>query len=130
MHWTVRPREWHQNLSVGIIALNLRSQYPQRAVAPQCARRDAAVASDTRSRASAGNDAASVTSASAGCEERCLGRSQLRAIIAAREQVAVGVGGHLDRGMPDPHLHHLERQFAVRIILPRCGLLTKAPPDQ
>jgi hypothetical protein len=36
-------------------------------------------------------------------EERPFGCRQFRIIVTTREQVAVGVGGHSDRGMPEPH---------------------------
>src|SRR5262245_49440864 len=44
-------------------------------------------------------------------QERSFRRRKLRTIIAAREQVAVGVRRHLDRGMTEPRLHDLQRQF-------------------
>ena len=44
-------------------------------------------------------------------EQHPLCRRQLAAVVTARKQVAVGVGRHLDGGMSEPRLHHLERQL-------------------
>src|SRR4051812_33509380 len=44
-------------------------------------------------------------------EERTLRRCKLAAVVAAGEQVAVGVRRHLDRGVTESGLHQLERQF-------------------
>jgi hypothetical protein len=49
------------------------------------------------------------------CQECLLGGGQLRTVIAAREQMAVTVRRHLDRGVPQARLHHLERQFEPAI---------------
>ena len=43
------------------------------------------------------------------------GRRQLRPSIGRREEVAVGVGRDLDRGVPEPGLHHLQRQLQAAI---------------
>src|SRR5262249_30427726 len=48
-------------------------------------------------------------------QECLLGGRKLAAIIAAREQVAVGIRGHLNRGVAKPSLHHLERQLEAAI---------------
>ena len=39
-----------------------------------------------------------------------LGGCQLGAVVSAREQVTITIGGHLDRRVPEPRLNHLERQ--------------------
>ena len=48
-------------------------------------------------------------------KECFLGRRQFGAIVTARKQVAVAVGRHLDRGVAEPRLHHLERQLEAAI---------------
>ena len=51
-------------------------------------------------------------------EKRLFGRRQLGAVVAARKQVAVGVRRHLDRGVTEPRLHHLERQLEPAVDAP------------
>src|SRR5262249_8830098 len=48
-------------------------------------------------------------------QQSSLGRRQFRAVITAREQVTVGVGCHLDRGVAEPGLHYFERQFEAAV---------------
>src|SRR5262249_27899753 len=51
-------------------------------------------------------------------KERPCGRRQLRAIIATREQMPVHIRRHLDRGVAEPCLHHLQRQFEAPVGAP------------
>ena len=51
-------------------------------------------------------------------QKRLLGRRQLAAVVAARKQVAIGVRRHLDRGVTEPRLHHLERQLEPAVDAP------------
>jgi hypothetical protein len=53
---------------------------------------------------------AAVTSSSR--QERPLRGREFAAVVAARKQMAVGIRGHLYRGVTEPRLHQLERQLA------------------
>ena len=48
-------------------------------------------------------------------QEGLLGFRHLRGIIAAGEEMPVAIGRHLNRGMPEPGLHQLERQFQAAV---------------
>jgi hypothetical protein len=51
-------------------------------------------------------------------EECPFGRGHLGAVVAARKEMAVAVGCHLDRRVAEPRLHHLKRQFQTAIGAP------------
>jgi hypothetical protein len=51
-------------------------------------------------------------------QERPLCGRQLGAIVTAREQVAVGVRRHLNRGVAEACLHYLERKLEPAIDAP------------
>jgi hypothetical protein len=44
-----------------------------------------------------------------------LGGRQLRGVIAAWKQMPVNICRHLDAGVPEPALHHLDRQFEAAV---------------
>src|SRR5262249_56145478 len=48
-------------------------------------------------------------------QECLLGGGEFGTIIATREQVTVGVGSHLDRGVAETGLHDFDRQFEPAI---------------
>jgi hypothetical protein len=54
----------------------------------------------------------------ASAKQQPLGRRQLRRIVTTREQVSVGVHRHCNRGVADPFLHDLARQFQASVSLP------------
>ena len=50
-------------------------------------------------------------------QERLLGGGEFGGIVAAWEEMTIGVGGHLDRGMPEAPLHRLDGQLQAAIRL-------------
>src|SRR5262245_18071654 len=51
-------------------------------------------------------------------EQSALGLGKFTAVVTALEQVPIDIEGHRDRGVPEPLLHHLRRQFEPAIDLP------------
>jgi hypothetical protein len=48
--------------------------------------------------------------------EGALGGGDFGAVVAARKQVSVTVGGHRQRGVAEPRLHFFQRQFEATVL--------------